>query len=55
MIRHPAVCPLSVASNWTDQFSQHVGKKRLKWHFFHGEGRELSKKELRKYDIIITT
>ncbi|BGP02413.1 SNF2 family helicase [Rhodotorula toruloides] len=49
------VCPLSVASNWTDQFSQHVGKKRLKWHFFHGEGRELSKKELRKYDIIITT
>ncbi|BGP25055.1 hypothetical protein JCM10295v2_003975 [Rhodotorula toruloides] len=49
------VCPLSVASNWTDQFSQHVGKKRLKWHFFHGEGRELSKKELRKYDVIITT
>lgn len=49
------MCPLSVASNWTDQLNQHVGKKRLKWHFFHGEGRELSKKQLRKYDVIITT
>ncbi|GAA5894625.1 hypothetical protein JCM5296_002912 [Sporobolomyces johnsonii] len=49
------VCPLSVASNWTDQLQQHVGKKRLKWHFYHGEGRDLSKKELREYDVVITT
>lgn len=53
--RSTPVCPLSVASNWTDQFSQHVGKKRLKWHLYHGEGRDLTKKELRKYDVIITT
>ncbi|GAA6024936.1 hypothetical protein JCM11491_000961 [Sporobolomyces phaffii] len=49
------VCPLSVASNWTDQFQQHVGRKRLKWHFYHGEGRELSKKALREFDVVITT
>ncbi|GAA5999891.1 hypothetical protein JCM10207_005958 [Rhodosporidiobolus poonsookiae] len=49
------VCPLSVASNWTDQFAQHVGKKRLKWHLYHGEGRDLTKKQLRQYDVIITT
>ncbi|GAA5893506.1 uncharacterized protein JCM6883_003541 [Sporobolomyces salmoneus] len=49
------VCPLSVASNWTDQFQQHVGKKRLKWHFYHGEGRELTKKQLREFDCVITT
>ncbi|GJN90882.1 hypothetical protein Rhopal_003896-T1 [Rhodotorula paludigena] len=46
------VCPLSVASNWTEQLQQHVGKKRLSWHFYHGEGRELSKKELRDQTII---
>ncbi|BGP40520.1 hypothetical protein JCM10449v2_004482 [Rhodotorula kratochvilovae] len=45
------VCPLSVASNWTEQFKQHVGKKRLGWHFYHGEGRELTKKQLREYDV----
>ncbi|GAA5843841.1 hypothetical protein JCM3766R1_005942 [Sporobolomyces carnicolor] len=49
------VCPLSVASNWTDQFQQHVGKKRLKWHFYHGEGRELTKKQLREFDVVIST
>ncbi|GAA5887951.1 hypothetical protein JCM6882_000812 [Rhodosporidiobolus microsporus] len=49
------VCPLSVASNWTDQLQQHVGRKRLKWHFYHGEGRELSKKQLREYDVVIAT
>ncbi|TKA56849.1 hypothetical protein B0A53_01250 [Rhodotorula sp. CCFEE 5036] len=49
------VCPLSVAANWTEQFQQHVGKKRLKWHMYHGEGRDLSKRELRKFDVIIST
>ncbi|TNY23571.1 SNF2 family N-terminal domain-containing protein [Rhodotorula diobovata] len=49
------VCPLSVASNWTEQLKQHVGKKRLSWHFYHGEGRELTKKQLREHDVIITT
>jgi len=50
-----AVCPLSVASNWTEQLKQHVGKKRLSWHFYHGEGRELTKKQLRQHDVIIAT
>lgn len=50
-----AVCPLSVAANWTEQFQQHVGKKRLKWHMYHGEGRDLSKRELRKFDVVIST
>ncbi|GAA5820659.1 hypothetical protein JCM11251_003100 [Rhodosporidiobolus azoricus] len=49
------VCPLSVASNWTDQLKQHVGRKRLKWHFYHGEGRELTKKQLREFDVVIAT
>lgn len=49
------VCPLSVTSNWTDQFHHHVGSKRLKWHVYHGEGRNISKKELRKFDVVITT
>ncbi|GAA5925522.1 uncharacterized protein JCM15063_005048 [Sporobolomyces koalae] len=49
------VCPLSVASNWTDQFQQHVGKKRMNWHFYHGEGRDLTKKQLREFDVVITT
>ncbi|GAA5863228.1 hypothetical protein JCM3774_000820 [Rhodotorula dairenensis] len=49
------VCPLSVAANWTEQFQQHVGKKRMKWHMYHGEGRDLSKRELRKYDVVICT
>ncbi|GAA6050321.1 hypothetical protein JCM3770_002961 [Rhodotorula araucariae] len=49
------VCPLSVASNWTEQFKQHVGKKRLSWHLYHGEGRELTKKQLREHDVVITT
>ncbi|KAK4701080.1 hypothetical protein P7C70_g5154, partial [Phenoliferia sp. Uapishka_3] len=49
------VCPLSVTSNWTDQFHHHVGSKRLKWHVYHGEGREVSKKQLRKFDVVITT
>ncbi|KAM0752884.1 hypothetical protein T439DRAFT_323492 [Meredithblackwellia eburnea MCA 4105] len=49
------VCPLSVTSNWTDQFHHHVGSKRLKWHVYHGEGRELNRKQLRKFDVIITT
>lgn len=50
-----SVCPMSVASNWTDQFHSHVGSKRLKWHLFHGEGRDLTKKQLRKFDVVITT
>ncbi|GAA5967788.1 hypothetical protein JCM11641_005766 [Rhodosporidiobolus odoratus] len=49
------VCPLSVASNWTDQFHQHVGKKRLSWHLYHGEGKDISKKDLKKFDVVITT
>lgn len=49
------MCPLSVASNWTEQLKQHVGKKRLSWHFYHGEGRELTKKQLRQHDVIIAT
>lgn len=49
------VCPLSVASNWTVQLHHHVGTKRLNWHLYHGEGRNLSKKQLRKYDVVIAT
>ncbi|GAA6017503.1 hypothetical protein JCM8202_005709 [Rhodotorula sphaerocarpa] len=49
------VCPLSVAANWTEQLQQHVGKKRLKWHVYHGEGRDLTKRELRRFDVVITT
>lgn len=49
------MCPLSVASNWTDQFHTHIGSKRLRWHLYHGEGRDIDKKTLRKNDVVITT
>lgn len=49
------VCPLSVVGNWTDQLERHVGSKRLRWHVYHNDGRGLSKKQLRKYDVVITT
>lgn len=48
------VCPLSVASNWTTQLHTHVGSKRIKWHLYHGAGRELSRKQLREqFDVVI--
>ena len=50
-----AVCPLSVVSNWEQQLKQHVGKKRISWHLFHGKGRELTKMQLREYDVVVTT
>ncbi|SCZ88776.1 BZ3500_MvSof-1268-A1-R1_Chr2-1g04630 [Microbotryum saponariae] len=49
------VCPLSVASNWTSQLHTHVGSKRLKWHLYHGDGRSLTKKQLRNFDVVIAT
>ncbi|KAM0791191.1 hypothetical protein ACM66B_005674 [Microbotryomycetes sp. NB124-2] len=49
------VCPLSVLSNWDTQLRTHVGSKRMSWHIYHGDGRSLSKKELRQFDVVITT
>ncbi|KAK4048336.1 hypothetical protein OIV83_004858 [Microbotryomycetes sp. JL201] len=49
------VCPLSVLSNWDTQLRTHVGSKRMQWHIYHGEGRSLSKKQLRQFDVVITT
>ncbi|SCV71870.1 BQ2448_4564 [Microbotryum intermedium] len=49
------VCPLSVASNWTSQLHTHVGSKRLRWHLYHGDGRSLTKKQLRNFDVVIAT
>ncbi|KAK4053900.1 hypothetical protein OIO90_003737 [Microbotryomycetes sp. JL221] len=49
------VCPLSVLSNWDTQLKAHVGSKRMQWHIYHGEGRSLTKKQLRDFDVVITT
>ncbi|KAM9842904.1 helicase-like transcription factor [Aulostomus maculatus] len=50
------ICPLSVLSNWMDQFEQHVqGNVKLNMHLYHGSERNRSKKFLSSQDVVITT
>ncbi|KAM6912137.1 helicase-like transcription factor [Xenentodon cancila] len=50
------ICPLSVLSNWLDQFEQHVhANVKLNIYLYYGSERNRSKKFLSSQDVVITT
>eukprot|EP00456_Euglypha_rotunda_P028677 TRINITY_DN22637_c0_g1_i1.p1 TRINITY_DN22637_c0_g1~~TRINITY_DN22637_c0_g1_i1.p1 ORF type:complete len:166 (+),score=39.22 TRINITY_DN22637_c0_g1_i1:258-755(+) len=49
------VTPLSVITNWQDQFSTHVFPGHLNAYTYHGPGRNKDVAFLEKHDVIITT
>ncbi|XP_017297431.1 helicase-like transcription factor isoform X2 [Kryptolebias marmoratus] len=50
------ICPLSVLSNWLDQFEQHVHSNvKLNVYLYYGSERNRSKKFLSSQDVVITT
>eukprot|EP00267_Zea_mays_P044587 XP_020396791.1 putative SWI/SNF-related matrix-associated actin-dependent regulator of chromatin subfamily A member 3-like 1 isoform X2 [Zea mays] len=48
------VCPPSVFSSWVTQLEEHLKAGSLKVYMYHGE-RTRDKKELLKYDLVLTT
>jgi SWI/SNF-related matrix-associated actin-dependent regulator of chromatin subfamily A3 len=50
-----AVVPLSVLSNWEKQIQDHCVPNSLSYAVYYGSGRDLSAKDLQKYDIVVTT
>ncbi|XP_029106153.1 helicase-like transcription factor isoform X2 [Scleropages formosus] len=50
------VCPLSVLSNWLDQFEQHVSADvKMNVHVYYGTERIRDPKFLAKQDVVLTT
>ncbi|CAN9502449.1 unnamed protein product [Ophioblennius macclurei] len=50
------ICPLSVLSNWLDQFEQHVHpNKKVNVYLYYGTERNKSQKFLSSQDVVITT
>ncbi|KAM3595017.1 uncharacterized protein V6R79_017166 [Siganus canaliculatus] len=50
------ICPLSVLSNWLDQFEQHVRPDvKLNVYLYYGSDRNRSKKFLSSQDVVLTT
>ncbi|KAJ7045638.1 SNF2 family N-terminal domain-containing protein [Mycena alexandri] len=49
------VAPLSVLSNWEKQIDDHCVPGSLKYYTYYGTKRDISPKELRKFDVVITT
>ncbi|XP_051942734.1 helicase-like transcription factor isoform X2 [Hippocampus zosterae] len=50
------VCPLSVLSNWLDQFEEHVrADVKLRVYMYHGPDRNRSTKFLSSQDVVLTT
>nr|XP_019963813.1 PREDICTED: helicase-like transcription factor [Paralichthys olivaceus] len=50
------ICPLSVLSNWLEQFEQHVHPSvKLNVYLYYGSERNRSKKFLSSQDVVITT
>ncbi|KAK2901000.1 hypothetical protein Q8A67_009115 [Cirrhinus molitorella] len=50
------VCPLSVLSNWLDQFEQHIrADVTLKVYLYYGAERKRSVKLLSEQDVVLTT
>uniref|UniRef100_A0AAX7U494 Helicase-like transcription factor n=1 Tax=Astatotilapia calliptera TaxID=8154 RepID=A0AAX7U494_ASTCA len=50
------ICPLSVLSNWLDQFEQHMDPNvKLNVYLYYGPERNRSKKFLSSQDVVITT
>ncbi len=50
-----AVVPLSVLSNWEKQIQDHCMPNTLSYAIYYGSGRDLSAKDLQKYDVVVTT
>jgi hypothetical protein len=50
-----AVVPLSVLSNWEKQIQDHCVPNTLSYAVYYGSGRDLSAKDLQKYDVVVTT
>lgn len=48
------VCPPSVFSSWVTQLEEYLKAGSLKVYMYHGE-RTRDKKELLKYDLVLTT
>jgi SWI/SNF-related matrix-associated actin-dependent regulator of chromatin subfamily A3 len=50
------VAPVSVMSNWDQQIKRHVSKEHLpKVFVYHGDTKALGPKDLKKYDVVITS
>ncbi|KAM9777496.1 helicase-like transcription factor [Neosynchiropus ocellatus] len=50
------ICPLSVLSNWLDQFAQHVrAEAKLNLYVYYGPDRNRSRKFLSSQDVVLTT
>ncbi|XP_056248921.1 helicase-like transcription factor [Seriola aureovittata] len=50
------ICPLSVLSNWLDQFEQHVDPNvKLNVYLYYGSERNRSKTFLSSQDVVVTT
>lgn len=49
------VVPLSVLSNWEKQILDHCVPNTLSYAVYYGSGRNLSAKDLQKYDVVVTT
>ncbi|KAH9176256.1 SNF2 family N-terminal domain-containing protein [Lactarius sanguifluus] len=49
------VVPLSVLSNWEKQINDHCMPNTLSYAIYYGSGRDLSPKDLQKYDVVVTT
>ncbi|XP_077417628.1 helicase-like transcription factor isoform X2 [Vanacampus margaritifer] len=50
------VCPLSVLSNWLDQFEEHVrADVKLKVYMYHGPDRNRNSRFLSSQDVVLTT
>jgi SWI/SNF-related matrix-associated actin-dependent regulator of chromatin subfamily A3 len=49
------VVPLSVLSNWEKQIQDHCVPNTLSYAVYYGSGRNLSAKDLQKYDVVVTT
>ncbi|PKC65170.1 hypothetical protein RhiirA1_420754 [Rhizophagus irregularis] len=49
------VAPLSVLGNWVDQINMHVKEGSLSYYVYHGPNRDDNPKNLKDYDVVITT
>uniref|UniRef100_A0A8C4SVS4 Helicase like transcription factor n=1 Tax=Erpetoichthys calabaricus TaxID=27687 RepID=A0A8C4SVS4_ERPCA len=50
------ICPLSVISNWLDQFEQHIRPEvNLNMYVYHGSERKRDPAFLSKQDVVLTT
>ena len=50
------ICPMTVMSNWTDQFKEHVDPcAKVQVYLYYGADRIKDVDYLRKHDVVITT